>query len=114
MVTWPSSITQPVKRMCGSTHVGQMHVDLRMFICRDLNLERRSACDWRLLARRVGVTQATIDQWRRLRLASPMNRLLAVWGQSEAATVRMLHRHLSSPEMNAVLLARRIEDFYDV
>ena len=67
-----------------------------------------------MLAERVGIKNDMIEEWRSLRLECPTGRVLAEWGDSEAATVRMLHRHLSSPQMRCTLLARRIADFYQV
>ena len=67
-----------------------------------------------MLAERVGIPADTAEYWRSLRLECPMGRVMAEWGESDSATVRMLHRHLVSPQMRCTLLAKRISDFYEV
>ena len=68
--------------------------------------------DWRMLGERVGIPLETIQQWRRWKVENPAEYVLQSWGQSAGATVRMLHRHLISPQMSCIILAKRISDFY--
>lgn len=62
----------------------------------------------------MGIPEALVEQWLRMRAPNAMALVMKVWGDSVGATVRMLHRHLSSPQMKSVVLAKRIADFYDV
>ena len=73
-----------------------------------------SACDWRLIANRVGIPENLVEQWIRMRAPYAMALVMKVWGDSMGATVRMLHRHLVSPQMKAIVLAKRLADFYEV
>ncbi len=70
--------------------------------------------DWRMFAERVGIDPGTIEYWRSLRLECSMGRVFAEWGESPSATVRLLHRHLMSPQIRNTLLGKRISDFYEV
>lgn len=67
-----------------------------------------------MFAERVGISQDTIGQWKRWKLDLPMKYVLENWSHSPAATMRMLHRHLVSPQLKNTLLAKRISDFYKV
>lgn len=71
-----------------------------------------TGADWRMLGERVGIPLETIQQWRRWKVENPAEYVLQSWGQSAGATVRMLHRHLISPQMSCIILAKRISDFY--
>lgn len=73
-----------------------------------------SGGDWRLFAQKVGVSTETIQFWRRLNMRNPMEQVLTYWKDSKGATVRMLYRHLKSPDINALLPAKLIADFYQV
>ncbi|KAH3853381.1 hypothetical protein DPMN_095903 [Dreissena polymorpha] len=66
------------------------------------------------MGERLGIPQETISQWKRWKIEQPMFYMLQTWSQSSGATVRMLHRHLVSPQMRCTLLAKRISDFYKV
>ena len=67
-----------------------------------------------MLAERVGISDDLISSWKRQHLSCPMGNVFAQWGQSDGATVRMLHRHLMSPQMRLTLIAKRLSDFYQV
>ena len=67
-----------------------------------------------MLAERVDIDLRTIEYWESLRLECPMGRVFTKWGESQSATVRLLHRHLMSPQMRNTLLGKRLTDFYDV
>jgi len=70
---------------------------------------------WITLAQRVGVPQATIDEWSTEKLLMPAGRVLDWWIDAcPTATARLLHRHLSSPAMRCTIVAKRLSDFYDV
>ena len=73
-----------------------------------------TGADWRLFAQRVGVPDSLLNQWQEMRVHQPMKNVLGVWAASPAATVRMLHRHLVSPQMRCILLGKRISDYYEV
>uniref|UniRef100_A0A1I8IUC5 Dynamin-type G domain-containing protein n=1 Tax=Macrostomum lignano TaxID=282301 RepID=A0A1I8IUC5_9PLAT len=104
-----SNPQQPAQRLPGCTPISQMNRDLRQWICLDLNMERRAGNDWRMLADRLGFADS-VPAWSGL--ASPMAKLLTEWSRSESATVRLLHRHLASPELRSPLLAKRLQQFY--
>jgi len=70
--------------------------------------------DWRLFAHRIGVSTETIHFWRRLSLKNPMEQVLTYWKDSNAATVSMLYRHLKCPQINALVPAKLLSDFYNV
>jgi len=67
-----------------------------------------------MMGERMGIPQETINQWKRWKMDQPMLNVMQAWGQSSGATVRQLHRHLVSPQMKCILLAKRISDFYKV
>ena len=67
-----------------------------------------------MLAERVGIDPKATEYWNSLRLECPMGRVFAEWGESPSATVRLLHRHLISPQMRNTLLGKRLADFYEV
>ncbi len=73
-----------------------------------------SGCDWRRFAQRVGVSQNLIDAWQEMKLRLPAGQVLTEWSSQPEATVRMLHRHIMSPQMKFTILGKRIADFYDV
>ncbi|RUS76107.1 hypothetical protein EGW08_016138 [Elysia chlorotica] len=104
----------PEKKLPGETHIFDMHIGLRTLIIRQLSKRKGSANDWRLIASRVGIPNSLVEQWQRMRAPHAMALVMKVWGDSVGATVRMLHRHLVSPQMRAVVLAKRLADFYDV
>ncbi|BFZ12200.1 hypothetical protein BsWGS_15238 [Bradybaena similaris] len=104
----------PQHKMPGETHIFQMHVGLRSLVIRELSQQRGNANDWRLMAARVGVPENLVKQWITMRAPHAMALVMRVWGDSAGATVRMLHRHLISPQMKAFILAKRISDFYQV
>ncbi|XP_013388527.1 uncharacterized protein LOC106157437 [Lingula anatina] len=105
---------KPRQRLPGDTHIRNMLKELKVFIIKELNMEKPSRADWRTLALRVGIPESIIEKWRYDQLDSPCSHVLAKWSESCAATVRMLHRHLLSPQLRSIILVRRIEDFYDV
>uniref|UniRef100_A0A1I8IG69 Death domain-containing protein n=1 Tax=Macrostomum lignano TaxID=282301 RepID=A0A1I8IG69_9PLAT len=105
------TLKPPAQRLPGCTPISQMNRDLRQWICLDLNMERRAGNDWRMLADRLGFADS-VPAWSGL--ASPMAKLLTEWSRSESATVRLLHRHLASPELRSPLLAKRLQQFYRV
>ncbi|KAL3873443.1 hypothetical protein ACJMK2_036559 [Sinanodonta woodiana] len=104
----------PAKKMPGETHIKQMHKDLKQYVMQQLSLPKGNGADWRLFAERVGIPNETIQQWKCWKLDLPMQYVLQTWAQSPAATVRLLHRHLVSPQLHFTLLAKRISDFYQV
>lgn len=67
-----------------------------------------------MFASRVGIDNETIKEWDSFSLQCPMGRVLACWGESPSATVRMMHRHLMSPQLRYTLLGKRVADFYNV
>jgi len=67
------------------------------------------------LAQRVGLPQATVNEWSAEKLLNPGGRVLDAWIEAcPTATVRLLHRHLVSPVMRCTIVAKRLSDFYDV
>lgn len=81
-----------------------------LVICKIL----KPGSDWRMMGERLGIPAETINQWKRWKVDQPMYYVLQTWSQSTGATVRILHRHLVSPQMKCTLLAKRISDFYKV
>ena len=73
-----------------------------------------TGADWRLLGERVGIPPETIQQWKKWRVDNPTEYVFQTWSQSAGATMRMLHRHLVSPQLRCILLAKRVSDFYHV
>ncbi|XP_053399450.1 uncharacterized protein LOC128557027 [Mercenaria mercenaria] len=104
----------PVKKFDGNTPIKDMHKDLRQYVEQQLSLPKGNGADWRLMGERLGIPQETINQWKRWKLEQPMHYVLQAWSASPGATVRLLHRHLVSPQMRSTLLAKRISDFYQV
>ena len=74
----------------------------------------RVGADWRMFGSRVGIDPERLSYWESCELECPMGRVLAQWGDSPSATVRMLHRHLMSPQLRCTILGKRVADFYDV
>ncbi|XP_060082444.1 uncharacterized protein LOC132561760 [Ylistrum balloti] len=105
-------LSPPLKKLPGDTLVSKMDAGLRHYLVSELSLYKANGADWRMMAERVGVSLETIGEWQRFRLEYPMKHVLETWARSPAATMRMLHRHLVSPQMKAIMLARRISDFY--
>lgn len=70
--------------------------------------------DWKMFARRIGINENEVKEWETLKLQYPMARVLSFWSSRSDATVRLLHRHLNAPCFNYSVLAKRIENFYDV
>lgn len=104
----------PAKKLDGNTLIKDMHKDLRQYVENQLSLPKGNGADWRLMGERLGIPQETINQWKRWKLDQPMHYVLQAWSASPGATVRLLHRHLVSPQMRCTLLAKRISDFYHV
>lgn len=104
----------PICKFPGDTHIKQMVKELKIYIIRDLSMEKPSRSDWRLLALRTGIPEDVIQEWEEMKLECPCAYVFARWGESESATVRMLHRHLVSPQMRCSILGKRIADFYDI
>ncbi|KAL8572553.1 hypothetical protein ACOMHN_040457 [Nucella lapillus] len=96
------------------THIKNMQPDLRQLVIQDLSLYKGNGADWRMMAERVGIPDSLISTWQQMKIPQPMKNVLGVWAASPGATVRMLHRHLVSPQMRCVLLAKRISDHYEV
>nr|KAG5699732.1 hypothetical protein BaRGS_022130 [Batillaria attramentaria] len=67
-----------------------------------------------MFSQRVGIPEDLVSQWKQMKVTQPMQNVLSVWGASNGATVRMLHRHLVSPQMRCVMLGKRISDVYEV
>ena len=67
-----------------------------------------------MFAKRIGISDADINEWGTLKLQYPMARVLSFWSSKQEATTRLLHRHLNAPCFNYGVLAKRIENFYDV
>ncbi|XP_046373056.1 uncharacterized protein LOC124146684 [Haliotis rufescens] len=107
-------IATPPCKLPGDTHINNMHKGLLQLVIQDLSLYKGNGADWRLMAERVGVPTQLITQWKTMKLPQPMKNVVYVWGESPGATVRMLHRHLVSPQMKSLILAKRISDFYEV
>lgn len=108
------NLVPPQRKFPGETHLKTMHKDLRLYVMKELSVQKPSGADWRMFAERVGVEQETIEYWKSLRLEFPMGRVLAEWSESPAASVRMLHRHLMSPQLRCTILGKRVADFYEV
>ncbi|XP_060570587.1 uncharacterized protein LOC132728898 [Ruditapes philippinarum] len=104
----------PLKKLDGNTQIKEMHKDLRLYVEQQLSLPKGNGADWRMMGDRLGIPQETINQWKRWKLEQPMHYVLQAWSSSPGATVRLLHRHLVSPQMRCTLLAKRISDFYQV
>jgi hypothetical protein len=67
-----------------------------------------------MFARRIGISEHDISEWATLKLQYPMARVLSFWSSKQEATTRLLHRHLNAPCFTYSILAKRIENFYDV
>lgn len=107
-------LTPPLRKYPGDTHIKNMHKDLRQYIIQQLSLQKANGADWRMIGERIGIAAETLSQWKRWKLENPMFYVLQTWSQSPGATVRLLHRHLVSPQMRNTLLAKRLSDFYMV
>lgn len=108
------NLTPPEKKMPGETHIKNMHQDLRRYLTQQLSLPKGNGADWRMMGERVGIPPETITQWKQWKVEMPMQYVFQAWSQSPGATLRLLHRHLVSPQMKCTLLAKRISDFYHV
>lgn len=104
----------PTIKLPGETHITRMDKVLEQYIINELSLYKGNGADWRMFAERVGISKETVDQWKKWKLDLPMKYVLENWSHSPAATMRMLHRHLVSPQLKNTLLAKRISDFYKV
>ncbi|XP_074655744.1 uncharacterized protein LOC141909215 isoform X3 [Tubulanus polymorphus] len=107
-------LKSPDRKGVGETHIRFMNRELKRYIAKELSYEKPSGADWRMLAERVGIALETIKRWRKMRLDCPMAMVFSEWGESPAASVRILHRHLISPQMRCTIIAKRITDFYIV
>lgn len=108
------NLGRPKKKLSGDTSILNMHKELRLYVMSELSLEKPSGCDWRRLAERVGIENETIEYWKSLNLEYPMGKVLTEWEKCPGSSVRMLHRHLVSPQMRCTLIAKRLADYYDV
>jgi len=103
------------RKLPGDTLLRDLHPDLKLYIVRELSLEKSAGADWRTLALRVGVSQANIDEWTSLKLSNTAGQVLDAWIESvPMATIRLLHRHLASPSMRCTVICKRLSDFYEV
>ncbi|KAK3093478.1 hypothetical protein FSP39_016242 [Pinctada imbricata] len=102
------------EKLPGETHVKCMDEDLKKYLIHELSLYKANGADWRLLGERVGIPAETIQQWKKWRVDYPMEYVFQTWSQSAGASMRMLHRHLVSPQLRCILLAKRVSDFYHV
>ncbi|KAL4237322.1 hypothetical protein ACF0H5_002040 [Mactra antiquata] len=110
----PLNLTPPKKKYDASTSIKDMDKDLRQYIIQQLSLPKGNGADWRMMGERIGIPPETINQWKRNKVNQPMAYVFQYWISSPGATVRLLHRHLVSPQMRCTLLAKRISDFYCV
>lgn len=67
-----------------------------------------------MFAKRIGISDKELNEWEALKLQYPMARVLSFWSSRPDATTRLLYRHLNAPCFNYSILAKRIENFYDV
>lgn len=67
-----------------------------------------------MFAKRIGISDNEIKEWELLKLQYPMARVLSFWSSRPEATTRLLHRHLNASCFQYSVLAKRIENFYDV
>ncbi|XP_067942576.1 uncharacterized protein [Watersipora subatra] len=114
MENTPFPLTKPLRKQSGDTHIRYLLPEIKQAVCNELSLEKKTGGDWRAFAQRIGVSTETILFWRRLNLKNTMEQVLTFWKDSKGATVRMLHRHLKSPEIYALIPAKLISDFYKV
>lgn len=110
----PVTISVPPRKLPAETHIKDMQPDLRRLVIQEISLYKGNGADWRLFAQRVGIPEDLVTQWQQMKVAQPMQNVLGVWAASQGATVRMLHRHLVSPQMRCVVLGKRISDIYKV
>ncbi|KAK6181549.1 hypothetical protein SNE40_009380 [Patella caerulea] len=101
-------------KLPGDTHIKDMIPELKQLIIQELSLYKGNGADWRMFAERVGIPNQLIDQWKIMKISQPMKNVLFVWSDSPGATVRLLHRHLVSPQLKCILLAKRITNYYTV
>ncbi|XP_064623303.1 uncharacterized protein LOC135485339 isoform X1 [Lineus longissimus] len=104
----------PQRKLPPNTHISKMNPFLKQYLSNELSLEKASGADWRMLARKVGIIEEQIVEWRKKKVDAPLFEVFKVWERSVAATVQILHRHLISPTLRCSILAKRIRDFYDV
>jgi hypothetical protein len=102
------------KKYPGETPVKDLEPTLKMVIIKELSIEKVDGNDWRMFAKRIGISENEIQNWCSLKLQYPMARVLSFWSSRPEATARILHRLLSSSCFNYSALAKRIENFYDV
>lgn len=98
----------------GETPVKDLEPTLKMIIIKELSVDKVDGNDWKMFARKIGISENEIEEWKSLKLQYPMARVLSFWSGRPDATARLLHRHLISSCFNYSSLAKRIENFYDV
>ncbi|XP_064603786.1 uncharacterized protein LOC135469174 [Liolophura sinensis] len=108
------NLDPPSVKLPAETHIRLLHPAVRESIIKDLSHFKVNGADWRMFAHRVGIADVTVNKWQCQRLARPMEEVLNEWSKSKAASVRMLHRHLLSPQLRSRVLAKRVADFYKV
>ena len=102
------------RKLAGDTHISMLSRELRQTIANELSVEKPNRADWRLFAERVGISMPTIEGWYADQMSNPAEAVLSVWGRSQGATVKILHRHLLSPQLRYLVAARLLADAYDV
>lgn len=103
-----------MRKFPGETPVKDLEPTLKMIIIKELSVQKVDGNDWRQFARRIGISEFDITEWSSLKLQYPMARVLSFWSSRSDSTTRLLHRHLNAPCFNYSILAKRIENFYDV
>ncbi|ESO92040.1 hypothetical protein LOTGIDRAFT_233305 [Lottia gigantea] len=101
-------------KLPADTHVKDILPELKQLIIQTLSLQKGNGSDWRMFAERIGLSETLINQWKLMKLNQPMRNVLNVWSNSPGATVRLLHRHLVSPQLKSVMLAKRVTEYYNV
>lgn len=102
------------RKFPGETPVKDLEPTLKMIIIKELSMEKLDGNDWRMFAKRIGISDSEIKEWELLKLQYPMARVLSFWSSRPEATTRLLHRHLNASCFHYMVLAKRIENFYDV